>query len=380
MKIAVIGSGLMGRAVVYDLCRAEGIEKIGLFDFDFELAEEIVKKYGNEKVCAGKIDAGDEGEVARVLSGYDACISAVTYKYNPGITRAAILSKTHFFDLGGNNDVVKAQFEMNDSANQAGIIVIPDCGLAPGMTSILAAAGIQKFERVKSLKIRVGGLPQNPRPPLNYQMVFSSEGLINEYWEPVVILENGRKKIVNPMTEVEELEFDGIGMLEAFYTSGGASTLPETYEGIVDFLDYKTIRYPGHCRIFKSMLEIGFGSRKEIKVGNVSVEPREVFKKILEKNLTFSEPDMVLVRLTFEGETEGQTKRLIYEIVDKQDMRSGLTSMMRTTSFPVAIIAWMACRGMIKHRGVIPQEVAVEPQFFISQLKKRNINLNIRWE
>ena len=251
MRIAVIGSGLMGRAVVYDLSRAEGVEKVGLFDFDSDLAEEIAKKYGNEITEAGKIDAGNEDDVAAVLAEYDACVSAVTYKYNPGLTRASITSKTHFFDLGGNNDVVKAQFEMNDAARLADVIIIPDCGLAPGMVSILAADGVTEFDKVKSLKIRVGGLPQNPRPPLNYQMVFSSEGLINEYWEPVVILENGQKKIVNPMTGVETLEFDGIGELEAFYTSGGTSTLPDSYRETIDFLDYKTIRYPGHCQLFR---------------------------------------------------------------------------------------------------------------------------------
>ena len=156
MKIAVIGSGLMGRAIVYDLGRADGVEKVGLYDFDFELAEEIAKKYGNNKTEAGKIDASDEHQASEIMTDFDACISAVTYKFNIGLTRAAIKSKTHFFDLGGNNDVVKAQFEMHDEARAADIIVIPDCGLAPGMVSVLAADGVSKFEKVTSLKIRVG--------------------------------------------------------------------------------------------------------------------------------------------------------------------------------------------------------------------------------
>ena len=377
MKIAVIGSGLMGRAAVYDLSRAEGVEKVGLYDFDKDLAEEIARKYGNDITTAGYIDAGETDRAAEILADYDACISAVTYRYNPGLTKAAIKAKTHFFDLGGNNDVVASQFEMNDEAAEADVLVIPDCGLAPGMVSILAAAGIREFDRVASLQIRVGGLPQNPRPPLDYQLVFSPEGLINEYWEPVVILEEGKKKTVNPMTGLEALEFDGIGELEAFYTSGGTSTLPDTYQGIVDFLDYKTIRYPGHCKIFKPMLEIGLGSRSPVKVKGSEVEPRAVFKKVLEKNLPHNEPDLVLVRLTFEGALAGAPKKLVYEIIDRRDPRTELTAMMRTTAFPVAIIAWMACAGKIDKRGVIPQEIAVDPQFFIGQLKKRDIKLYI---
>ncbi|MCX6826764.1 MAG: saccharopine dehydrogenase NADP-binding domain-containing protein [candidate division Zixibacteria bacterium] len=378
MKIAVIGSGLMGRAVIYDLSRAEGVKKVGLFDLNADSANEVAKKYGNEITTAGEIDAADEDGLIHILKEYDACISAVPYKFNEGLTRAAIKSKTHFFDLGGNNDVVHLQFEMNIAAAQADVTVIPDCGLAPGMVSVLAAAGIKEFDKVDSLRIRVGGLPQNPRPPLNYQMVFSAEGLINEYWEPVIILEKGEPKTVNPMSGLEKLEFDGIGELEAFYTSGGTSTLPQTYRGVMDFLDYKTIRYPGHCQIFKPMLEIGLGSRSQIRMGDMVVEPREVFKKVLEKNLTFNEPDLVLVRLTFEGIKDRQPKKLEYEIIDKQDNRSGLTSMMRCTAFPVAIIAWMVCSGKIDKRGVIPQELAVDPQLFITQLKKRNINLIIR--
>lgn len=370
----------MGRAAVYDLARAEGVEQVGLYDFDADLAEEVAGKYGNGKTEAGKIDASDENAVTKVLHDYDACLSCVTYKYNPAMTRAAIATRTHFFDLGGNNDAVREQFGMSALAKNAGVVVIPDCGLAPGMVSVLAADAVAKLDKIDSLKIRVGGLPQNPKPPLNYQMVFSSEGLINEYWEPVVILENGESKTVDPMSAIEELDFEGIGKLEAFYTSGGTSTLPETYRGKIGFLDYKTIRYPGHCDIFRPILELGFASRKELRIDNANVRPRRVLKKLLEKNLTFNEPDLVLVRLTAEGETGGKKKRLVYEIIDRQDETTGLTAMMRTTAFPAAIIAWMACAGHIDKRGVVPQELAVEPGFFIDQLRKRKIDLRIREE
>jgi lysine 6-dehydrogenase len=267
---------------------------------------------------------------------------------------------------------------MNDEAEKAGVVVIPDCGLAPGMVSVMVADGITRFDKVHSLKIRVGGLPQSPRPPLNYQMVFSAEGLLNEYWEPCIILQDGKKKTVNPMTAVESLEFDGIGELEAFYTSGGTSTLPDTYEGQIDFLDYKTIRYPGHCRLFKPMLEIGLASRQALDVEGQQVVPRALLRAVLDKNLSSNGLDMVVVRITFEGDKDGQGKTLLYEIVDRQDTKTGLTAMMRTTSFPAAIIAWMAAAGEISVRGCKPQEVAVPPSVFLPQLKKRHINLVIK--
>jgi lysine 6-dehydrogenase len=378
MKIAVIGAGLMGRAAVFDLARASNVEQVGVFDVDGKLAQDVANKYGNGIAVAVQLDAGDETAATAVLKGYQSVLSCVTYRYNPSLTRAAIVNGCHFVDLGGNNDVVRSQFEMSAEAQKANVVVIPDCGLAPGMVSILVADGIAKLDTVSSVKIRVGGLPQSPRPPLNYQMVFSSEGLINEYWEPCVILEDGKKRTVNPMSATELLSFDGIGKLEAFYTSGGTSTLPDTFEGKVDFLDYKTIRYPGHCQLFKTMLEIGLASRTKIKVDDQMVEPRALLKAVLDKNLSFGDPDLVLVRVTIEGEQGDVSKSIVYEIVDRQDSKTGLTAMMRTTAFPAAIIAWMAASGQIEHRGTVPQEIAVNPGIFIPQLKKRGIFLTVK--
>ncbi|MCP4684428.1 MAG: hypothetical protein GY867_03170 [bacterium] len=378
MKIAVIGAGLMGRAALYDAARAENVEKVGIFDIDEKLAAEVGERFGEGKAVSGRLDAGDENAAAEILSGYDAAVSCVTYRFNSGLTRAAIKAGCHLVDLGGNNDVVKGQLELDADARDAGVIVIPDCGLAPGMVSIMVADAVARMDSVSKVEIRVGGLPQSPRRPLNYQIVFSPEGLINEYWEPCVILEEGRKKTVNPMTGLEQLEFDGIGELEAFYTSGGSSTLPDTFEGKIAFLDYKTIRYPGHCLQFKTMLELGLASRKMIEVDGTMVEPRAVFKAVLENALGFDDPDMILLRVAVEGQKGGAACARTYEIVDRQDSRTGLTAMMRTTAFPAAIIAWMAASGKISERGVKPQELAVEPSQFLPQLKKRGINLVIK--
>ncbi len=377
MKIAVIGAGLMGRAAVYDLARIEEVDAVGVFDIDVTLAEEIGKTYGSGKAIAAKLDAGDAGAVTTALSGYDAAISCVTYALNPGLTRAAIGAACHLVDLGGNNDVVRTQLGMDNEAREAGVTVIPDCGLAPGMVSVLVADAFGKLEKVRSVKIRVGGLPQSPRPPLKYQMLFSAEGLINEYWEPCTILKEGKKKTVNPMTDVESLSFDGLGEFEAFYTSGGTSTLPDTYEGTIDFLDYKTIRYPGHCAAFRPLLEIGLASRKPLEIDGATVAPRSVLKAVLNANLSHKDPDMTLVRVSVNGEADGKEQTLVYEIVDRQDHTSGLTSMMRMTSFPAAIIAWMTASGAITERGCRPQEQVVNPAVFIGQLKKRQINLRI---
>ncbi|MGH8014777.1 MAG: saccharopine dehydrogenase C-terminal domain-containing protein [Candidatus Zixiibacteriota bacterium] len=377
MKILVIGAGLMGRAAVYDLSRAVGVKEVGVYDIDKKLAQQVAKKFGNKKTTGGAFNAGNVSTAFKVLKNYDAAISCVTYKYNYGLTKAAIKAGCHFFDLGGNNDIVRKQFSLHKEAKKKNILVIPDCGLAPGMVSVLTADAISNFDKVESVRIRVGGLPQKPRPPLNYQMVFSAEGLINEYWEPCLILKDGKKKIVEPMSEVEPLEFENVGRLEAFYTSGGTSTLPDTFAGEIPFLDYKTIRYPGHCERFRTMLEIGLASREPVKADGQDVIPRELFKAVLDKNLSFGEPDMVLVRVTCEGVRRNEKYRVVHELIDREDSRSGLTAMMRTTAFPATIIAIMAAAGLIKEKGCRPQELAVNPKLFIDELRKRSINLTI---
>ena len=179
------------------------------------------------------------------------------------------------------------------------------------------------------------------------------------------------------MSEIEELEFDGVGKLEAFTTSGGTSTLPETMAGKLTNLDYKTIRYPGHCDMVRPMLEIGLASRQPVLIGDQKVEPRAVLKAVFEKTLTYGDLDMVLLRVTCEGTKDGQPRTIVYEMLDRQDSHSGLTAMMRTTAFPAAIVAWMAAVGQIEARGVKPQELVVKPALFLPQLKKRGLNLSI---
>src|ERR671917_551892 len=168
------------------------------------------------------------------------------------VARAAVGAGTNFCDLGGNNAVVDAELALDAEARAAGVNVIPDCGLAPGMVSVLAAHGAARFERLDELHIRVGGLPQTPRPPLDYQIVFSVVGLINEYVERARVIRGGQVVEVESLTEIEALEFPApFERMEAFQTSGGTSTLPDTFHGRLQELDYKTIRYPGHCEQFK---------------------------------------------------------------------------------------------------------------------------------
>jgi lysine 6-dehydrogenase len=245
------------------------------------------------------------------------------------------------------------------------------------MVSILAMHGANRFDEVDEIHIRVGGLPQDPQPPLNYQLVFSVEGLINEYVEVARVIRDGRIAEVPSMTEIEALEFPGFSPLEAFQTSGGTSTLPDTFLGKIRELDYKTIRYSGHCDKFKTMIDLGLCSSDEIVADLQKVKPRKVFGELLQKHLPADGPDHVLVRLEFVGIKDVGTQRLRYDIVDKQDEATGMSAMMRTTAFPASIIAQMMARGEVLARGAIPQEKTIDAAMFLTELERRNIHIKM---
>ncbi len=376
MKILVIGAGRMGHGAVFDLAHnSPEVEAITVADADFAKAEKIAELVGNPKISAVQLDVGDEEKTISVMRGHDAAISCVNYWYNLKLSRAAIETRTNFCDLGGNNYVVDEQLALDEEAKNAGINIIPDCGLAPGMVSILAMQGANRFSEIEEIHIRVGGLPQNPQPPLNYQLVFSVEGLINEYIETARVIRGGEIKEIESMTELETLSFDGFPELEAFQTSGGTSTLPDTFSGKIKELDYKTIRYRGHCDKFKMMIDLGLCSSEEIIADFAKVTPRKVLGELLTRNLPADEPDYVLIRLEFVGKIEGESKRLRYDIVDKFDETTGLSAMMRTTAFPASIIAQMMAKGDVKMRGATPQELSIDSDKFVAELAKRNIKI-----
>ena len=375
MKILVLGAGRMGYGAVYDLVHNARIESVTVADMDFAAARQIAERIDSATVTPQQIDVTDYQKSVALLRGHDAAISCVPYFFNDQLARAAIEARVNFCDLGGNNSVVGRELALDEEARAAGIHIIPDCGLAPGMVSILAAHGANRFESLDAIHIRVGGLPQKPKPPLNYQLVFSVEGLINGYVEPARVLRGGKIITVESMTELEGLDFTPIGRLEAFQTSGGTSTLPDTFFGRVKDLDYKTIRYPGHCEKIRLLINLGLTSSEAVAIDGAMVLPRRVLGQMLTQHLPADEPDLVMVRIEFLGIIDTVQQMLRYDILDRFDEQTGLSAMMRTTAFPASIIAQMMVRGETSRRGAVPQEQCIPPDRFVAELTKRKITI-----
>lgn len=368
---------MMARAVTLDLTRQDDVEEVRVVDSAPAHLHDLRSRLRSPKIRASRFDVRDPARLRRLLKPCAAAISCVPYMYNLELTRAAIGSGVHFCDLGGNNDIVGSQLLLDRQAKAARVAVVPDCGLAPGLVSILAADGYSRLDRTESIHIRVGGLPRKPRPPLDYAIVFSAHGLINEYSEPCVVLRNGRITEVPPMTGLERVRFaTPFDRLEAFSTSGGSSTLPRTFRGKVRTLDYKTIRYPGHCGKMKLLLDLGFGSNERRGAGASATSPRELLVGLLEDRLGFENDDVILMRVDVSGIRSRQRRRVRYQCIDFADRRRGLTAMMRMTGFPAAVVALMLARGQVRP-GAHTGEAAVSTRICIDELRKRGIPLTI---
>lgn len=366
MKALVLGAGMMGKALAYDL-RKSKFETV-IADVEEEKTKEVADFVKGEAVLC---DVADRRAVVKIMRECDVAISAVPYFFNYGLAQAAVEAGCHFCDLGGNNDVVNQELSLHDDAVEKGVLIVPDCGLAPGMTNVIAGLGVEEADAAE-VHIRVGGLPQIPKPPLNYSLVFSVHGLLNEYIEPAMVIRNGKILKVESLTEVEEIDFPPIGVLEAFQTSGGTSTLPQTYKGRLKELDYKTIRYKGYCAQMRALLDVGMCSEEPVDVGPFWVRPRDVLSRVLERVLPHQDKDMVLLRVSARG---GKGEK-VYEMIDYYDEELEMTAMARTTAFPTSVIAQMIAEGTIMERGALPPEKVVLAEEFVEELRKRKIIIN----
>jgi lysine 6-dehydrogenase len=306
------------------------------------------------------------------MKGHDGVLSAVPYFFNLGLAKAAIESRCHFADLGGNNVVVRKTLEMSKLAEKKGVGLAPDCGLSPGMASILGGELVRRVGgKADALKIYVGGLPIKPKAPFNYQLVFSVEGLINEYCEPARILRKGKLITIDPLSEIEEFEIEGWPALEAFHTSGGTSTMPETFGKNVGECFEKTIRYKGHCAMIRTLYDFGFFSSEKRKIGKNEITPRQMTTSLFLEKFKDDAPEATILRV--EAHQKGAVAS--FTLIDRTDPKTKLTSMMRTTAWPASIVLQMMAEGQISKRGAVLQERDVPAGQFLKEMAARGLEI-----
>ena len=374
MRMLVLGAGLQGSACAYDLLQQPGVEQVTVADLKPDRVSRLLKSPGGKRLALSKLDLQDGAALRAALRGQDAVLNAAPYYFNLDVTRAAVELGVHCADLGGNTEIVFQQRELDAEAQRRGVSVIPDCGLAPGMVNILAAEGIRRVGEADAVKIYVGGLPQHPEPPLNYQIVYSLEGALDYYTTPSWVLRDGKPTRLDALSELEEVAFPPpVGVLEAFHTGGGISILPWVYAGKVRTMEYKTLRYPGHVAIMRPIRDLGLLDLTPVKVKGKEVVPRDAFIATVSPKLAQSEGrDFVALRVDVRGRNG---ERAAWQLLDYYDEAHGISAMMRTTGYSLAITGLMQVDGRISAKGVRTPDEAVPFEEYVKELARRGVEI-----
>lgn len=377
MRILVLGGGAQGSACAFDLARSDEVSAVAVADRDVDRpAPFLLPDVEGGRVRLHAVDAADGDALRRAMSGFDAVACALPYHFNLEAARAAVEVGAHFCDLGGNTGIVNRQMELADDARGANVSVVPDCGLAPGMVNILARGGIDALDDVASVRIYVGGLPAAPRPPLNYRVAYSLEGVLDYYTAPVLKLEGGRVVTREALTEIEVVDFGPpLGELEAFLTAGGISRMPYDYEGRIPSMAYKTLRYPGHASLMKAMRDLGLLSDEPVEVDGCRVSPREMFIRTVGPRLTDpGAEDLVVLRVVVDGRVDGAALTVRFDLLDRADADHGISAMMRTTGYSLAAVARLQGAGRIPAGAHTPAE-CVPLDDYLAALATRDVDV-----
>ena len=374
MRMLVLGAGLQGSACAYDLLQRPEVERVTLADVNPARLPAFLKKKKDKRLVTARFDVKQAARLRRLMRGHEAVMNALPYYFNYPVAKAAVRAGLHYADLGGNTEIVQKQKTLHAAAQKQRVSVIPDCGLAPGMVNIIAAEGIRRVGDAQTVKIFVGGLPQKPEPPLNYQIVYSLEGALDYYTTPSWVLRGGRPERVDALSELESVEFPSpVGALEAFHTGGGISTMPWAYSGKVQTMEYKTLRYPGHVAIMRPIRELGLLALGAVNVKGTKVVPRDAFIATVSPQLTKANGrDLVALRVEVTGRSG---RRVAWQLLDYYDEATGISAMMRTTGYSLAITGLMQVDGRITATGVHTPDEAVPFRAYVDEMKKRGVEI-----
>ena len=343
-RVLVLGAGKIG-ALVSGLLAEAGDYQVQLADVNGETATSVARAHDRRTLTAHAIDATNRAALARHLKEHpvDAVISSLPFHCNVAVAGAARDHGLHYFDLTEDVEVTRAVRAIAEGAQTA---FVPQCGLAPGFVSIAANELISHFDELRSVKLRVGALPQHPNNVLKYSLTWSTEGLINEYGNPCHAIADRRLVEAAPLEGLEEIEIDGT-LYEAFNTSGGLGSLGETFGERCDQMNYKTIRYPGHCEQVRLLMN-------DLKLN----QDRSTLKRILENAVPQTLQDVVIVYVAVTGRQGGELREENYvNKVYPQQISGRLWSAIQvTTAAGITAVVDQVLARPAGYRGFVRQE------------------------
>ncbi|MBW3671666.1 MAG: saccharopine dehydrogenase NADP-binding domain-containing protein [Acidobacteria bacterium] len=371
-RIAVLGCGLIGATIVRDLAN----------DSEFAVrAVDVSEKALDglaEHVERQQADLSDQNEIRRVIANADVVVGAVPGRFGQAMLRTVIEAGKPISDI---SFAPENPLELDELAKEQRIAAVVDAGVSPGLSNLAVGRGDALLDVVEQATILVGGLPVPRYWPYEYRSVFSPTDVIEEYTRPARLVENERVVTREALSEVEMIDFDGIGTLEAFNTDG-LRTLLDTVRAVN--MKEKTLRYPGHVDRMRMMREAGFFSDEPVNVDGTEVVPRRLTETLMfsQWQRPANEEELTVLRVDVAGSSGGKARSYRFDLLDRTDLETGTSSMARTTGFPCAIIAGLLARGEIGTSGVLPLEILGRDERLyeriIAELERRGVKLEMR--
>ncbi len=367
----MLGAGRVGSAIAVDLAKDEAF-RVRAADRDAARLSHLAERHG---IPGERVDFSLPSTTARAIDGADLVVSAVPGFLGFRTLRAIIEAKVDVVDIAF---FAEDPFELDALARRNGVRAIVDCGVAPGTSNLLVGHADALFDRTDSVSIYVGGLPAEPAPPYGYRAVFSPVDVIEEYTRPARFVVGGREATKPALSDVELLEFEGIGTLEAFLTDG-LRTLIRTIDA-PDMIE-KTLRYPGHAEKMALLRDTGFLSDEPIEIEGREIRPIDLAKALLFPmwELKEGEEDLTAMRVEVEGTTRGEKLKRTYDLVDRFDCVTRTTSMARTTGYAATMAVRLLADGLWREPGIAPPELLgrdpARVEFVLGGLRERGIGV-----
>ncbi len=372
MKALVVGCGKVGSEIANDLAMSKEFSEILVADV---VSSNLARVKNTRRIKTVKASLSQKPSMKRLMDEADIICGALPGRIGFELLEFAAEAGKNIVDI---SYTPKNPLLLNNRALSNGCTIVPQCGVAPGFSNMCVGDASEKMDKMAKVRIYVGGVPEEPQPPLNYRVVFSLDDVINEYTRPVRIIENRRVKTVEPLTGRGLLNFPGLGKLEYFLTDG-LGTLPSSFPQVQEMKEL-TLRYPGHAVIIDALRQLGFFTTKRLKANGVDVEPRRLSVELLRLALAGGTPhDVLAMRIEVEGVSKNKKVKVSYTVLDKYDRRRGVTAMARTTAYPCTSAAILLAKRKLDLKGVIPPEkIAKDPnmfQFILSRLREHNVNV-----
>lgn len=391
MKVLVLGVGRQGSAALWDLMESNDVTNIIAADIDIKKVKSYVNKLKQidaraEKIEIVKIDVDDKNELKNLLKKVDVVSDCLLWTYTIPVAKMCIEAGVHHVDLWTRDEM----YTLDKVAKDAGVTIVPNCGLDPGINNVIMGYGASKLDKVERILEYCGGIPQKGTPiyntPLHYGLTWSFAGVIEELTMRATIVKDGKEvelSVMDKLSNPEMVTFpEPIGQAEAWYGMPYDKKLFERL-GLKDVKEAwkKTVRWPGWCEAWKLLINLNLLSEEPLRIKGIEITPKEFFTELGEKYLKYNfeagDRDLIVEKLDIEGIKDDEYLRYSYLLIDFYDEKKGLTAMQRTTAFPNSIVCQMIGRGDIKERGVIDPGLIgwnrKTADIFFTELKKRNI-------